>query len=176
MTRTVLLAGDSHLGRLTKPWLAALEELVPGVDALNCAFGGATSADLARHAPKLARIGAHATVVSVGTNDSAPWKIVPVAEFRRNLESAFGALGPRVAYLSPPPHDDPRRAEADVPAYEAAAREVCTAAGAAYVDLRALFEPLDDRHEADGLHLNDAGCEALVPAIAAALAGLLPRG
>lgn len=180
--REVVLSGDGHMGRFTRPRLRALEALLPGTAAYNCAAGGVDSADLACQAPVFARLQPWAVVVSVGTNDAAPWKAVGLDEFCKNLRSGFIAFGAPVVYVSPPPIDEAaqwderrRRTNEALIRYERAARDVCDAVGAAYLDTRTLLKPnidmtsASDFHVEGGVHLNDTGYAVLIPAIASAL-------
>lgn len=180
--RAVVLSGDSHVARFTRPRLRALEALLPATTVYNCAAGGLDSRDLARQAPLLARLEPSAVVMSVGTSDAAPWKQVALDEFWTNLRSALLAFSAPVVFISPPPVDeaaqpDPRqrRTNATLKRYERAARNVCSAVGAAFLDSRALLECAPRSvHEEGGVHLNDEGYAVLIPAIAAGLRAVRP--
>ena len=67
----VVLLGDSHLARVRR------DLLVLGPDVCNAAEGGASSLDLLAQATGAAVEEDDLVVVSVGTNDAAPWKHVP---------------------------------------------------------------------------------------------------
>ena len=67
----IVLLGDSHLARIKRE-LPRLGESV-----LNAAVGGATVLDLEAQANGAVLTAEDVVVVSVGTNDGAPWKKVP---------------------------------------------------------------------------------------------------
>ena len=94
--RTVLM-GDSHLARLRR-------ELgtFPG-EVRNAAEGGASSRDLLRQADAVGVLPSDVVVLSVGTNDAAPWKRVPVSEFAHSLSMLVAAHAPRRWVLVAPP-------------------------------------------------------------------------
>lgn len=71
----IVLLGDSHLARIRRD-LPAL-----GPDVCNAAVGGASALDLLAQAATASVGEDDVAVVSVGTNDAAPWKQVPVLTF-----------------------------------------------------------------------------------------------
>lgn len=172
----VVLAGDSHLAFMNRERLDQLEALLPGTAAHNCAAGGATSADLLRQAPVLARLAPSVVIVSVGTNDAMPSRRVALQPFRANLEQVLGAFdGARCVGVGPPPAEARFEAEGGPSAqtlrsYHEEVRSVCASLGAGFVDAWALFEPLRRSgtayHVEDGVHLDERGYGLLVPAIA----------
>lgn len=178
--RSVLLLGDSHLAKMDKPLVTALEDLIGDTVVHNAAMGGADSADVARRAPLLARIPWDAVVVSVGTNDLAPWKQLPIPEFTANLRRTLDLFGSsRVVVVGPPPVDDRaqtgryRRSTALVRAYAAAAEQVADETAASFLDLAAVLDAAAEQglpaHLGDGVHLSPAGYALLVPALARAV-------
>lgn len=168
--RTVLL-GDSHLARLRRA-LAGL----PG-EVHNAAVGGASSRELPG---QVAGMGdPDAVVLSVGTNDAAPWKRVPLDEFVRLLSACLAAhRSKRCVYVAPPGVVEDRltgardRTNAVIDDYRRAAMAACEDAGVQVVRADLLLAPMGPRAFAsDGLHLNASGYRVLVPAIASAVAG-----
>ena len=115
--------------------------------------------------------------MSVGTNDAAPWRSVPLAEFGSALDEfvrrlAIGGL----VYVVPPGVDKSRLAGANdrttavFRAYADRASSVFSAAGATLVDGRALLESLGrTAFTHDGVHLTGAAYDVLLPAIRDAL-------
>lgn len=136
----LVLAGDSHLARVRRD-LARL----PG-PVLNVAVGGATTLDLAAQLTVLAPD--DRVAVSVGTNDAAPWKAVPLD---RAVAALRAALAPhrveRWLLVTSPGVDEARlgraadRTNATLSAYGAALGEVVTAAGGSVLDAAALLAP-----------------------------------
>lgn len=175
--RTVFL-GDSHLARLRREL-----RRFPG-EVRNAAEGGASARDLLQQADAAGVRDSDAVVLSVGTNDAAPWKSVPVAEFAQSLSTFLASRAPRGwVYVAPPGVVEDRltgdgdRTNAVIDDYRLAAIGVCEAAGAQVVRSDLLLGPLGPRAFArDGLHLTGAGCRVLVSAVQAACDALPHRG
>lgn len=168
--RTVFL-GDSHLARVQR------DIRVVGPDIRNAAEGGATSLDLVAQAAAVED--GDIVVVSVGTNDAAPWRHVPVAAFARALLSCLGSVpARRWIYVTPPGVDESRlncagdRTNAVVDDYRAAAISAFTNAGARVVHADELIRPLGpEAFASDGLHLSGPAYKVVLPAIAEAVRG-----
>lgn len=168
-----VLLGDSHLARIQRD----LTSLGPGVR--NAARGGASSLALQRQATAAGVGGDDTVVVSVGTNDAAPWKSVPVPEFVRALSAflhAVGAGGP--IYVAPPGVVESRltrtvdRTNAVLDEYRTAALAVCEEEGVRVVRADRLVAPLGpSAFTTDGVHLSGAGYRVLLPALAQAIRG-----
>jgi lysophospholipase L1-like esterase len=171
--RTVFI-GDSHLARLRRD----LEKLPGAVH--NAAEGGASSRDLPRQADAVGLHDADSVVLSVGTNDAAPWKQVPVSEFVRALSAFLASHSPRGwVFVAPPGVVEgrltgaPDRTNAVIDDYRLAAIELCEAVGGHVVRTDLLLEPLGPKAFAeDGVHLNGTGYRVLVPAITSACEAL----
>jgi lysophospholipase L1-like esterase len=116
-------------------------------------------------------------VLSVGTNDCAPWKRVPLVRFRTALDELLDHLRHhRLVVLLPPPVDEQRqiaagrtdlRTEQDRAPYAAA---LATAAAAHHAEIVEIDG--DGTHAPDGVHLNDAGYDRLIAGLARALDAL----
>ncbi len=168
----VLLLGDSHLSRIRRARLRRLEAAV-GDRVLNAAVGGSSSLDLADQLGG----GSHADVamLSVGTNDAAPWKRVPLETYRRALVAVVPRVpAARVVYVGSPGVDERRltrandRTNARLREYVEAAADVVRGHGGEFFDSAELLAGLDvDVFEDDGVHLNRAGYDHLLPALAA---------
>jgi lysophospholipase L1-like esterase len=171
MPRVVLL-GDSHLARVRRD-LGRI-----GDDVRNAAVGGASSRDLRDQAAPVDWRADDRVVVSVGSNDAAPWKQVPVAEFAALLAELLGSLPAARLYVAPPGvvedrlTGDPDRTNALMDVYRDAAVAVCEDAGVRVLRADRLLAPLGAAaFAADGLHLSGEGYDVLL----AGLAGLLAR-
>ena len=172
----VLLLGDSHLSRLSP---GDLGRIAP--DVTNAAVGGAFATDLAGQLAGIADLAAYdVVVVSVGTNDAAPWKQVPIETSERALAEAVARLlarpDARIVYVASPGVDETRldrvadRTNEVLADYSRVAADVVSAAGGAVVDTPALLAPLGcAAYVDDGVHLTPAAYELLVPAIADAV-------
>ena len=167
----IVLLGDSHLARVRRD-LAAI-----GPDVTNAAEGGASSLDLLEQARRAGVRGQDVVVVSVGTNDAAPWTHVPLDEFAAALADCLGSVpaGSGV-YVAPPGVDESRlpgtgdRTNAVLDRYRDAALAVCEQAGARVVRADHVIAPLGPGAFADdGLHLGGRAYDLLLPAIAEAV-------
>jgi lysophospholipase L1-like esterase len=164
----IVLLGDSHLARI--------QRRLPGIgeNVLNAAEGGATVLHLEGQADGADLTGSDVVVVSVGTNDAAPWSNVSVADFRRVL-SRFVRSEPAGAWviLLPPGVDEARlgprdRTNAVVDEYREAAAAVAASHSARLLDTRPMLAQLGTAAFAkDGLHLSGAAYRLLLPALAA---------
>ncbi|MDA5145669.1 SGNH/GDSL hydrolase family protein [Streptomyces sp. AD681] len=83
----VVLYGDSMLARFTKARIDRLEEQSgPDAMVLNCAAGGWTSEDGVRRAEAVAGLDPDVVVLSFGTNDCAPERLVELDAFAANVQ------------------------------------------------------------------------------------------
>lgn len=165
--------------------MARLRRAVAGFpgEVHNAAVGGASSRDLSGQAT-VVRDGLDIVVLSVGTNDAAPWKHVPLAEFERLVSSFLSShLAHSCVYLAPPGVVERRltgngdRTNAVIDEYRRAAIAACVKAGAQVVRTDHLLEGLGEEAFADdGVHLSGTGYRALVPAIASTVAGCVRPG
>lgn len=160
----VVLVGDSHLTdtsprrRVTKlgPRLRRT-----GLDVISVAVGGANSRDLlGQQIPG----GADWVVYSVGINDAAPWKCVPLEEFAANCDRIMADTHPaRRLVLGPGPVADRgapgERTNVVVAAYAAVLERVALSHSARFVSMVDLLD-VNDLAE-DGVHLNDSGYRKL---------------
>jgi len=168
--RTVLL-GDSHLARLHRE----LRRL-PG-NLYNVAEGGACSLDLLTQAAAVGFRKSDTAVVSVGTNDAAPWKQTPVSEFAQEIGTCLGSHTLRAwVYIAPPGVVEGRltgegdRTNAVIHEYRRAAIRACAEAGAQVIRADLILEPLGAKAFAeDGIHLSGSGYRVLIPAISSAI-------
>jgi lysophospholipase L1-like esterase len=173
--KTIVLFGDSMLGRFTKSRIDQLEDEVTA-DALviNCAAGGWTSHDGARRAEVVATMAPDVVVLSFGTNDCAPERLVGLESFGAYLRSTAGAF-PRATVLGflPPSVVEqdgvgPRgRTNAVMASYRDVLRDVVSPDRALETD--AVLAPLVASGVAthvDGLHLTDDAYRLVIRALA----------
>jgi lysophospholipase L1-like esterase len=174
----LVLAGDSHLSRITKPRLERLRAQLPEFEIVNLAVGGYTAADVLQIADALRALAPDVLVVSVGSNDSAPWKLVQLDDFRVTFEDLLDRVAPRhLVLVGPPPVDETLlqrevdRTNAVLATYTQELRDLAGRRHGRFVDSGAVFGPWIEAgtsyHVEDGLHLNEDGYEAFVDAIAA---------
>jgi lysophospholipase L1-like esterase len=170
----IVCLGDSHLARVRRD-LPAL-----GPDVHNAAEGGASALDLLPQATRAAVAADDLVVVSVGTNDAAPWKDVPVPVFAQSLLDCIHSVAARRwIYLTPPGVDEARltsasdRTNAVLDEYRDAAVSACDDVGARVVRTERVIGPLGaDAFVSDGLHLSGRAYGVVLPAIAEALHGI----
>jgi lysophospholipase L1-like esterase len=172
--KTIVLFGDSMLGRFTKARIDRLQRLCHGYTVLNCAAGGFTSNDGVVRAAIVAKMQPDVVVLSFGANDSAPDRLVELAVFASNIGSIvaafsgaaiFGFLPPSVVEIDGiGPRGRTNRVLAE---YRGVLRTAVPPSHA--VDIDATLAPLivagTAVHE-DGLHLNDAAYALAIAALA----------
>lgn len=180
--KKAVLFGDSLFAQMGKQRLIMFEEALPGYDFYNCAAGGWDTNDCADKAPYIAGLKPDLVIISLGTNDAAPWKQVPLDTFRANIPKIFGAFeSSRIVYFLPPPvneqkiaQTEPNRSIEGIRDYHDAAKAVCEERGVAYIDSFAIFQPLldggTDYHVDDGVHFNDVAYELIARELARILA------
>ncbi|QNN51161.1 SGNH/GDSL hydrolase family protein [Nocardioides mesophilus] len=166
----IVLLGDSHLSRIQRE-LPRLGERV-----LNAAVGGATVLDLEQQGDDALLTTDDVVVVSVGTNDGAPWNKVPVSVFHRTLKDFVVSRPVRLwVVMAPPGVDESRlgtgkRTNAVLDAYRGATAAVAESTSARLIDSRALLRPHGSRaFNGDGVHLSGVGYRLLLPAVAKAV-------
>lgn len=155
-----------------------------GADVRNAAEGGACALDLVAQATTAAVEQDDVVVVSVGTNDAAPWKQVPVTVFARAvLDCTTSVPARRWIYLAPPGVEESRlsgpgdRTNAIVDEYRDAAVAACDEAGVRVVRTERVIRPLGaDAFVSDGLHLSGRAYKLVLPAIAEAVHAALGSG
>ncbi|WP_329453938.1 SGNH/GDSL hydrolase family protein [Streptomyces sp. NBC_01497] len=97
--KTVVLFGDSMLGRFTKSRIDQFEdEAVTEIVVINCGAGGWTCRDGARRVEMVARMAPDVVVLSFGMNDCAPERLVGLDAFGAYLRSIVEAF-PRATVL-----------------------------------------------------------------------------
>ncbi|WP_165807155.1 SGNH/GDSL hydrolase family protein [Nocardioides currus] len=163
----IVLLGDSHLARVRR------DLHLVGPDVHNGAEGGASALDLPAQATRAAVQASDLVVLSVGTNDAAPWKQVPVTAFARAVRDCLGSVAARSwIYVTPPGVDEARlpgpgdRTNEILDDYREAAISVCGEVGAGVVRAERVIESLGaGAFVDDGVHLSGRGYQALLPAI-----------
>lgn len=134
---------------------------------MNGAVGGASALDLADQLGRFQPSGI--VVVSVGTNDAAPWNCMPLAEFSARFEATVGGLrSSNLIYVAP------LGVEASVAGpnygldeimkrYATAAMAIVRAHGGRVIDLRDELDAIRAQaFEPDGLHLTTVAYDDVV--------------
>lgn len=167
----IVLLGDSHLARVQRD----LPRL--GKDVVNAAVGGATVHDLVIQAAAASVRPDDVVVLSIGTNDAAPWKKVPATLFREVLEQFLSSCdADRCVIMLPPGVIEARlngrgdRTNALLEDYRAAMTTAAAAADAEIMDSQAELTTLGpSAFASDGLHLSAKGYRVLLSALRTAL-------
>lgn len=173
--KTIVLFGDSMLGRFTKSRIDQLEdEAEADAVVINCAAGGWTSRDGARRAEAVARIAPDVVVLSFGTNDCAPERLVGLDSFGAYLRSTVEAfpLATVLGFLPPSVVEQdgvgPRgRTNTVLAAYRDVLRDAVPPGRVVETD--AVLAPLVASGAAthvDGLHLTDEAYRLVITALA----------
>jgi lysophospholipase L1-like esterase len=173
VSRRIVLLGDSHLARVKR------DLPVLGPDVMNAAEGGASSSHLHAQATRASIQEDDVVVVSVGTNDAAPWKQVLVPVFAQTVLDCLRSVpAQRRVYVAPPGVDESRlagskdRTNAVIDDYRDAAVRVFGEVGARVVHAERIIEPLGaDAFVSDGLHLSGRAYAVLLPVVAEACSG-----
>lgn len=169
---SAVFLGDSHLARAQR-LLALIDATVD-----NRAIGGSTSLELRSQLNDLYEHRRAAFVLSIGTNDAAPWRGVSLDAFIGALTRTLGMLDSKaVTYLAPPGVVEARLAanarwtNAAIDEYRSAALDECRVRGVAAIRTDHVLEPVGPKaFSKDGVHLSGVGYQALLPTLNAAVA------
>jgi lysophospholipase L1-like esterase len=180
--KKLILFGDSLFGRFGKERISSLEIALKDYDVYNCAAGGWNSDDCVKKAPYISKLKPDVLVISLGTNDSAPWKQLPLSTFAQNLPKIFETFSSsKIIYFLPPPVNESKLAEekkdftnAIVKQYYDAIRQACQSHSVIVLDSWRIFMPMleagQDYHDEDGIHLNDLAYKTITSELAKLLA------
>lgn len=170
---SVVFIGDSHLARVRRS-LTLIDTAVQ-----NLAVGGSTVVDLASQLVGLEEDAHDASVIlSIGTNDAAPWRGISVDRFASGLADTLSKLDvAAVTYLAPPGLVEtripagPSWTNAVIDEYRSAALDICRLHGVLAIRADHLLQPFGpEAFSKDGVHLSGTGYRALLPSINAATA------
>lgn len=170
LERTVLV-GDSHLARVKR------DLRLLGENVLNVSEGGAVVSDLLGQTAAASVGQADVVVVSVGTNDAAPWKSTPLQEFEVTLTRLVRTIATRRwVYLAPPGIDAERltgpdeRTNAAVTAYRDTATAIFGKIAGCVVPTHSVIAPLGRAaFVPDGVHLSGRAYDVVLPVLRAAI-------
>lgn len=185
MTTRTLLLGDSHLAYADLRHDSWHE--VPTV--ARVAFGGACVHDLPAQATQVDPTPSDVAVLSVGTNDAAPWKQVPLEQFTARLTEFVAATRVGGWVLVTSPGMDPAqsgdfgpgdRDDQVLERYRNAAEQAFEAGAAdvpwTVVRTERLLAPLGPgAFLADGIHLTAQAYDRVLPALATAVGKVLTQ-
>jgi lysophospholipase L1-like esterase len=176
--KKIVLFGDSLFARFGKPFIEALEQILPGYDVYNCAAGGWNSNDGVKKAEYLSLLKPDVLLVSLGLNDMAPWKQIDLDTLKKNLTQIFSYFTEStIIFLLPPPINeskqtgDRKRTNSLLKQYVDAIKGVFSTTGnVSVLDSWSIYKPLldnnKDYHMDDGVHLNEYGNSILISKLA----------
>ena len=159
------------------------EKSLPGFDVYNCAAGGWNTNDCLKKAAYISKLEPDVLVISLGTNDAAPYKLVPIDTFAENLPRIFAHFPKtKIIYFLPTPVDEKKTKilgkelnNSDIKPYHDRAKKICEEHDVAHIDSFKVFKPLldsgEEYHVEDGVHFTDFAYEI----IASELAELLKK-
>lgn len=177
--KKLVLYGDSLFANAGKHRIIMFEKALPSYDVYNCAAGGWNTNDCLKKAPYIAKLEPDVLVISLGTNDAAPYKAIPLETFAENLPKIFAQFPKsKIVYFLPTPVDENKQSNRpgkeimnrDVKLYHDRAKEICEQQGVAYLDSFKIFKPMLDRgeeyHIEDGVHFTDVAYEIIATELA----------
>jgi lysophospholipase L1-like esterase len=172
--KKLVLFGDSLFGQVSKSEQLLLEKKLGGeYDVYNCATGGWNTDDLIIKAPYIAQLKPDLVILSIGTNDAAPWKKVELSKFKENLPKVLDQFSrSRIVFFLPPPvnesllQDHKKTLTNEImKQYFDAAKAICQERKVEYFDSWSVLLPIvkgdDTFHSEDGVHISDEGYDLL---------------
>lgn len=165
--KKLILFGDSLFGRFGKDRILNLESKLNDYDVYNCAAGGWNTHDCVKKSHYISKLNPDVLVLSVGTNDAAPWKEVDINIFAENIPVIFSNFNTSkiIFFLQPPVNEDKIPAKYNSltksisKKYHDAAKQICEEHNIAFIGSWDIFMPLQEKnidyHDDDGVHLND---------------------
>lgn len=171
--RTIVLFGDSLLGRFGKSLIDSLEAKTGHTIVLNCAAGGWTSEDGQKKATIVSKLEPDYIILSFGANDAAPWKKqVTLDDFKRNIDSILNTFSQSkiIVFLCPPAGMDDKTPNTEfnilLQKFNLVFKQEALHTRAQIVELNTIEGKLlrngNDYHLGDGIHLNEEGYEIFI--------------
>lgn len=169
----IVLVGDSVLARVNQDGAVALrprlEAAFPerALDVL--AVGGASSETTIANIAGYTFDAHDLVVISLGLNDAAPWKQIPLEQFIANYKTILETIGHKNIVLLAPTFVDtvkqgqPGRDNATINQYAQGVRDLADSYELQFVDGFEIIRShqKDELHVADGVHLNTAGYDLI---------------
>jgi lysophospholipase L1-like esterase len=173
----IVLFGDSLLAQAGKHRIESLEAKLPGADVYNCAAGGWNSDDCLKKSLYIANLNPDTVIMSLGTNDAAPWKQLDLELFKENLPKIFNTFSKsELVYFLPPPVSEAKESKQKfisnigLKQYYDTAAQLAKDNNIKIIDSWNLFMPMqekgEDYHVEDGVHLKDVAYEIVFAEVA----------
>ena len=172
--QSIVLFGDSLLGRFGKEYISLLEEKLDGFRVFNCAAGGMNSADGVERVDFISQLKPDVVVLSFGANDCAPWNEgVGLDDFLSNMQLMIEsfAYSNVVVFLCPPVYDPDDLQSSDafndvLRRYNSKLRKLALDMNVSVIDSGEIYGSLlkqgNDYHMGDGVHLNEFGYDVFI--------------
>lgn len=165
----LVLYGDSLLARMRRDEVLALEAVLENRYLItNAATSGFDTGESLARASVVAPMPFNYILVSLGTNDAAPWRNISAQQYAENVKEMVELFeANRVVFFLPPPINESKQQEGPkvrsnvaIKEYSEAAKVVLQDAEAKFIDSFSVYQELIDTgvdyHVEDGVHLNDA--------------------
>jgi lysophospholipase L1-like esterase len=171
--KKLVLFGDSLFAQAGKHRIIMFEEALPGYDVYNCAVGGWNTNDCVKKAPYISKLEPDVVVISLGTNDAAPYKQIPINTFIKNIPAIINSFkNSKLIWYLPTPIDQTKSKvfgkeipNEVVKQYHDAAKKVCEEHGVDVINSFSIFMPMLDAgekyHSEDGVHYIDKAYEII---------------
>jgi len=170
-TKSVVLFGDSHLGRFNRDRSKKLEKAVSDIIVYGCAVGGWTTEDGAKRAGYIAKLNPDFVVLSFPGNDFIDNNDITIEESKNNLKTIIEAfrVSKIILFLGPLADDrfEDEEFNKGLPKYNEAAKAMAKTFEIQIIDGPQIYSKLnEDYHEEDGVHLNEFGYDILIQELA----------
>lgn len=164
--KSVVLFGDSGLGRFNRDRIRKLEKASGNVDVYNCAVGGLNSRDGLEMASFIAKLEPDIVAFSFPANDIADG--ISIEETKMDMLGIIKAFKKSKIILFLYPNADERFRE--IPSfnermaeYNLLLKELADLCGAKTIDGPQAYGKIKkEYHEDDGIHLNEYGYDILI--------------
>lgn len=175
--KSIILFGDSLLGRFSTSLVSKLEKAISEYTVYNFATGGLNTKGGVNQAPFIAKTSPDYIVLSFGSNDSAPWKQqIDKETFKQNLISIIESFkGSKIIFFTCPPASENtnngkfKEFNVLVCEYNKIIKELRNIYNIEVIDSDKVFTEIysgkDDYHKEDGIHLNADGYDVLIDEI-----------
>ncbi|MFA6585549.1 MAG: GDSL-type esterase/lipase family protein [Candidatus Paceibacterota bacterium] len=169
--KSLVLFGDSLLGRFNRDYTLQLENSIKDITVYNCATGGFNSRDGLKRANFIAKLKPDYILLSLGANDAIPENNQPVSlnEFKENLISIIKAFAGSTIILFTCPYVDIVNNQEEtgkfnglLKEYNSVVKNISLEKKIHLLNSEKIYRSLKDYHMGDGLHMNKLGYDVLI--------------
>ena len=166
--KSLILFGDSHLGRFSRRWMKMVEENVKDTIVCNCAAGGLYAFDCINQAYLLSKLKPDYVVISLGGNDASRPKQITPKSFEESMNKIVDTFKGSKVILFPCPTERESKS-GDLKPYNEVLKKISKNKKIGIIDSEKVYGDLlkknQNYHEEDGIHFNDLGYETLTKEI-----------